>query len=84
MEDAEWNLLDPQILGLIWLDLTKNVAHNVAEEETTINMMNTLYDIYEKPFVNKEIHLMEKLFNLEMWEDTSTTVHVIDLNTIIS
>ena len=32
MKDDEWKLLDRQVLGVIRLTLSKNVAHNVAIE----------------------------------------------------
>ena len=32
MKDDEWKLLDRQVLGVIHLTLSKNVAHNVTTE----------------------------------------------------
>ena len=84
MEEANWNLLDWQVLGVIPLTLTKNMAHNVAEAETTIDMMNTLSNMYEKSFANNWVFLMKKLFNLKMREDTSAIAQLNELNTIIS
>ena len=36
MKDEEWNLLDRQVLGVIWLTISRSVAHNVVKENTTI------------------------------------------------
>ncbi|XP_013589128.1 PREDICTED: glycine-rich RNA-binding protein 10-like [Brassica oleracea var. oleracea] len=35
MDQDEWELPDRQVLGIIRLTLSKNVAHNVAKEKTT-------------------------------------------------
>uniref|UniRef100_A0A1J3HN24 Retrovirus-related Pol polyprotein from transposon TNT 1-94 n=1 Tax=Noccaea caerulescens TaxID=107243 RepID=A0A1J3HN24_NOCCA len=34
-DQEEWDLLDRQVMGVIRLTLSKNVAHNVAKEKTT-------------------------------------------------
>ena len=39
MKTEDWNLLKRHILGVIFLMLSKNVAHNVPKEKTTIGMM---------------------------------------------
>ena len=70
MEEEEWSLLDRQVLGVIQLTLTRSVAHNVMKEKTTVNLMKTLSSMYEKPSANNKVHLMKKLFNLKMVEDT--------------
>ncbi|PON51309.1 Pol-like polyprotein/retrotransposon [Trema orientale] len=61
MEDDDWQLLDRQVLGVIRLTLTKNVAHNVAEAKTTAEMMSILSDMYEKPSANNKVHLIKKV-----------------------
>ncbi|XP_041025263.1 uncharacterized protein LOC121265638 [Juglans microcarpa x Juglans regia] len=68
MTDAEWTLLDRQVLGLVQLTLSRIVAHNVSKERTTVDLMETLSGMYEKPSANNKVHLMKKLFNLEMSE----------------
>ena len=72
------------MLGVIRLTLTKSIAHNVAEVENTIDMMDTLSDMYEKPSANNKVFLIKKLFNLKMGEDTLVAVHINEFNTIIS
>ncbi|KAJ0103505.1 hypothetical protein Patl1_05655 [Pistacia atlantica] len=84
MLDEDWALLDRQVLGVIRLTLTKNVASNVAKETTTTGLMKIFSDMYEKPFANNKVHLMKKLFNHKMREGTSMTEHMNDFNTIIN
>ncbi|KAL1204365.1 Retrovirus-related Pol polyprotein from transposon TNT 1-94 [Cardamine amara subsp. amara] len=66
MDQEEWDLLDRQVLGVIRLTLSKNVAHNVAKEKTTERLMKVLSDIYEKLSANNKVFLMKKLFQLMM------------------
>ena len=73
MKDEEWALLDRQVLGIIRLTLSRSVAHNVVKEKTTANLMEALSGMYEKPSANNKIHLMKKLFNLNMAENASIT-----------
>ena len=84
MKDDEWNLLDRQVLGVIRLTLSKNVAHNVAKEKTTAGLMKALSDMYEKPSANNKVHLMKKLFNLKMGEGASVVEHLNNFNTVIN
>ena len=70
MEEEEWSLLDRQVLGVIQLTLTRSVAHNVMKEKITVDLMKALRSMYEKPSANNKVHLMKKLFNLKMVEDT--------------
>jgi acyl-activating enzyme 14 len=32
MQEEDWLLLDRQVLGIIWLSLSRRVAHNVTKE----------------------------------------------------
>ena len=56
--------------GVIRLDMTRSVAHNVVKEKTTVDMMKALSCMYERPLANKKVYLMKKLFNLKMVECT--------------
>uniref|UniRef100_A0A151UHS8 Retrovirus-related Pol polyprotein from transposon TNT 1-94 n=1 Tax=Cajanus cajan TaxID=3821 RepID=A0A151UHS8_CAJCA len=49
MKQTNWELLDQQALGVIQLTLAKNVAFNILNEKTTIDLMKTLSNMYEKP-----------------------------------
>uniref|UniRef100_A0A2N9GH12 Retrovirus-related Pol polyprotein from transposon TNT 1-94-like beta-barrel domain-containing protein n=1 Tax=Fagus sylvatica TaxID=28930 RepID=A0A2N9GH12_FAGSY len=82
MEDAEWALLDRQVLGVIRLTLSKSVAHNVVKETTTVGLMTALSGMYEKPSTNNKVHLMKKLFNLKMAESATVAKHLNEFNTI--
>ena len=66
MKVEKWALLDRQILGVIRLTLSRSVAHNVVKEKTTADLMKALSGMYEKSSANNKVHLMKKLFNLNM------------------
>ncbi|KAJ0090760.1 hypothetical protein Patl1_13145 [Pistacia atlantica] len=66
MSNEDWVLLDRQVLGVIQLTLTKNVASNVVKETTTTGLIKILSNMYKKPSANNKVHLMKKLFNLKM------------------
>ena len=71
MKDDEWTLLDRQVLEVIKLTLSRSIAHNVAKEKTTTDLMKALSGMYEKSSTNNKVHLMKKLFNLKMAENAS-------------
>uniref|UniRef100_A0A2N9FE34 Reverse transcriptase Ty1/copia-type domain-containing protein n=1 Tax=Fagus sylvatica TaxID=28930 RepID=A0A2N9FE34_FAGSY len=81
-EDAEWALLDRQVLGVIRLTLSRLVAHNVVKETTTMGLMTALSGMYEKSSTNNKVHLMKKLFNLKMVEGAAVVKHLNEFNTI--
>ena len=82
MKDDEWTHLDRQVLGVIRLTLSRFVAHNVMKEKTMADLMKTLSGMYEKLSANNKVHLMKKLFNLEMAENASVEQHLNEFNTI--
>ena len=84
MDDGEWNLLGRQVLGVVRLTLSKNVAHNVAKEKTTAGLMKVSFDMYEKPSANNKVFLMKKLFHLKMAESGSIATHLNEFNTIVN
>ena len=69
---------------MIWLILSRLVAHNVIKEKTTVELMTALSGMYEKPSANNKVHLMKKLFNLKMTEGMIVTQHLNEFNTIIN
>ena len=83
MEQAEWDLLDRQTLSVIRLTLAKNVAFNIMNENTTIDLMKALSNMYEKPSVANKVYLIRRLVNLKMGEGNSITNHISEFNTII-
>ena len=82
MKAEEWALLNRQVLRVIRLTLFRSVAHNVVKEKTTTDLMNALFGIYEKPSTNNKVHLMKKLFKLNMAENVSVAQHLNEYNTI--
>ncbi|KAE8728454.1 FACT complex subunit SPT16-like [Hibiscus syriacus] len=82
MKDEDWALLDRQALGVIRLTLSRNVAFNIAKENTTVGLMTALSSMYEKPSASNKVHLMRRLFNLRMAEGASVAQHLNELNTI--
>ena len=60
MKAEEWALLDRQVLGVIRLNLSRSIAHNVIKEKTTVDLMKALSGMYEKPFTNKKVHLIDR------------------------
>lgn len=46
--EGDWNLLNIQELDVIRVTLSKNVAHNVAREKLTLDLIIVLSDMYEK------------------------------------
>ena len=84
MLDYDYYLLDRQVLGVIWLTLSKNVAHNVAKEKSTMGLMKVLPDMYEKSFANNKVFLIKKLFHLKMEEDSLVATHLNEFNMIVN
>jgi len=84
MEQAEWDLLDRQTLGVIRLTLAKNVAFNIMNEKTTVDLMKALSNMYEKPSAANKVYLIRRLVNLKMGEGNSITNPISEFNTIIA
>ena len=84
MSAADWAVLDRKALGFIRLTLAKNVAFNVKNVTSTVDIMKVLADTYEKPSASNKVHLMRRLFNLKMVDGTRVADHVNEFNGIIS
>lgn len=84
MKDDEQALLDRQALGSICLSLSRSVAFNMVNETTTVGIMPVLSSMYDKPSANKKVHLMKKLFNLNMSENSTTAEYLNNFNTSIN
>ena len=65
MLEADWNLLDGQVMRVIRLTLSKNIAHNVEKEKTIKGLMEVLSNMYGKSSTNKKVHLMKKIIEFE-------------------
>ena len=84
MGQAKWDLLDRQTLSVIWLTLAKNVAFNIMNENTTVDLMKALSNMYEKPSAANKVYLIRRLVNLKMGESNSITNYISEFNTIIA
>jgi hypothetical protein len=69
MTDAQWMVLDRKALGAIQLSLSKSVAFNIKGQETTVDLMKALSNLYEQPSVTRKVHLINKLVNLKKSEN---------------
>ena len=56
--------------------MSNNMAHNMAKEKLTVDLMKVLTDMYEKPSTNNKVFLMKKLFQLKMGEGTLVATHL--------
>ena len=52
-------------------------------EKTTIDLMQALSNMYEKPFAANKMYLIRRLVNLEMSEGNLVINHISEFNTII-
>jgi len=84
MEQLEWELLDRHTLGVIRLTLAKNVAFNIMDEKTTVDLMQALLNMYEKSFLANKVYLIRMIVNLKMDEGNSVSNHISEFNTIIA
>ena len=84
MKDEDWTLLDRKALGVIRLTLSRNVAFNIAKENTTADLIKALSNMYEKPSASNKVYLMKRLFNLRMAEGASAAQHINELNTVLT
>ena len=64
--------------------LSKNAAHNLAKEKTTIGMMQALTYMYEKSSTNNKVYLIKKLLNLKMSKSGPVVEHLNSVNTVVT
>ncbi|KHN18051.1 hypothetical protein glysoja_037850, partial [Glycine soja] len=55
MKDEDWVVLDRQVLGVIQLTLSCNVAFNIAKETITAGLMEALSSMYEMPSASNKV-----------------------------
>ncbi|KAI4374097.1 hypothetical protein MLD38_012135 [Melastoma candidum] len=84
IDEKTWKKLDRRALGLIRNTISMDVASHVAEETTTFGFMKRLSDLYEKPSSSNKIHLLRRLFQLQMAEGAPVTEHVAEFNHIVN
>ena len=84
MTEEKWKLKDRQVLGLIRLTLSRNVAFNIVKEKSTSGLLKALSNMYEKPSAMNKVYLMRRLFYLQMSETRSVSDHINEFNMIVS
>ena len=80
MSDEDWEVLDRKTLGTIRLSLASQVAFNIKNEKTTMELMATLSRMYEKPSASNKVFLMKRLFNLRMKNGGSVAEYLNEFN----
>ncbi|KAK1425161.1 hypothetical protein QVD17_20507 [Tagetes erecta] len=81
---ADWDKMDKKARAVITLSLSENVAYNIQKETTASGMMTALSNMYEKPSAANKVYLIRELVNTRMKEGDSVTVHINNLNSILS
>lgn len=66
--------MNKKALGVILMSLSKLVTHNILKVKATVGLMQALKKMYEQLSVANKVHLMEKLFNLSMLKEVSSTL----------
>jgi gag-polypeptide of LTR copia-type len=61
-----------------------DVTSHVTNENTISGLIKRLSNLYEKPSSSNKIHLLRRLFQLQMAEGVSTTEHVAEFNYIFN
>ncbi|GJR97628.1 NB-ARC domains-containing protein [Tanacetum coccineum] len=84
IKHEDWAQLDRQALGVVRLSLAKNVAFNILNEKTTLGLLKSLSNMYEKPSVSKKVFLIKQLVNMKMTEGATVADHVNAFNSVIS
>lgn len=84
MTQAQWENLDKKAKAFIRLALSKDVAFNILKETSTKGIMEALSNMYEKPSAANKVFLIRELVNTRMREGSSVTVHINNLNSILS
>ncbi|KAH9294173.1 hypothetical protein KI387_040625 [Taxus chinensis] len=82
MKDEEWDVLDQKALGMIRLCLEAMVAFNISMEKTTVDLMEKLGKLYEKPSASNKVYLMKSLFNMKMSDGDSVNDHLNEFNMV--
>ncbi len=60
----------------------KVVVFNIVKEKTTAGLMAALSNMYEKPSASNKVYLMQRLFNLRMFEGASVAEHLNEFNIV--
>ena len=60
------------------------MAFNIIKEKTTLDLLTTLSNMYEKSSAMNKVYLMRRLFNLQTSEGGSVADHINEFNMIVS
>ena len=60
------------------------MAFNITKTKMTVELMETLVKLYEKPSTSNKVFLMKHLFNMKMEEGGSVTNHLNEFNIFAS
>ena len=64
--------------------LAPSVTFNISKEKMTVELMETLAKLYEKPLALSKIFLMKHLFNMKIGEGGSIENHLNEFNIVTS
>ena len=82
--EEDWEILDRKALGSIRLCLDPSITFNISKAKMTVELMETLAKLYEKPLALNKVFLMKCLFNMKMGEGGSIENHLNEFNTVTS
>ena len=60
------------------------MAFNIIKEKTTSNVLKAASNMYEQPSAMNKLHLMQRLFNLQMSKSGYIANHINEFNMIVS
>ena len=75
-------MLDRQSLATVRLTLSQKVAFNVRNEKTTINLMQTLSDVYQKPSAANKARVIKNLVKMRMSSSESVAEYLNRFNSL--
>ncbi|KAL8135626.1 hypothetical protein AgCh_010312 [Apium graveolens] len=84
MKDEDWKLLDMQALGVVTLNLAKNVAYNIFKEMTTYGLIKALSNMNEKPSASNKVYLIRLLITTRLNEGDCVADYVNEFNSILA
>ena len=82
ISEESWNLLDRQSLATVRLTLSQKVAFNVRNEKTTISLMQTLSDVYQKPSAANKARVIKNLVKMRMSSSESVAEYLNRFNSL--
>ena len=80
MKDEEWKVLDRKTLGIVHLNLTRYIAFNAKDHDTTVGLIKAFFNMYEQSFAAHKVFLIKKLFNLKMPENDNFREYLKSFN----